>query len=73
MVLPSMFEVAHLNHNEQQEDINEAAFEFKMENLDPNRNVNRWEQERLNRERKKNAGRKYKDWIHVRESIVFLN
>ena len=32
-----MFDVAHQNYNEQQEAINEASFEFKMENLDPNR------------------------------------
>ena len=55
MVLPSMFDVAHQNYNEQQEAINEASFDFKMENLDPNRQVNKWEAERLNRERKRHA------------------
>ena len=58
MVLPSMFEIAHQNYNEQQEDINEVAYNFKVENLDPNRNVNKWESERMNKERKKAAGRR---------------
>lgn len=59
MLLPSMFDVAHQNYNEQQEAVAEAAFEFKVENLDPNRDVNKWEQERLNRERKRHAKRKF--------------
>ena len=61
MVLPSMFDVAHQNFNEQQESINEAAFMFKMENMDPHRLVNKWEAERLNRERKKHTKRKFVD------------
>ena len=56
-----MFDVAHQNFNEQQESINEAAFMFKMENMDPHRLVNKWEAERLNRERKKHTKRKFVD------------
>ena len=59
MVLPSMFEVANQNYQEQAANISEAAYEFKMDNMDPSRTVNKYEQERLNRERKKNAGKKF--------------
>ena len=58
MVLPSMFEVSHQNYNEQQEAQQEAAYEFKIENLDPNRLLNKWEQERMHRERKRIAQRR---------------
>ena len=61
MMLPSMFDVAHQNQCEQQEAINEATFDFKMESIDPNRLVNKWEAERLNRERKKHAQMKFVD------------
>ena len=59
MVLPSMFDVAHQNYNEQQEVISEAAYEFKMDNMDPKRIVNKYEAERFNKERKKNAQRRH--------------
>ena len=53
-----MFEVSHQNYNEQQEAQQEAAYEFKIENLDPNRLLNKWEQERMHRERKRIAQRR---------------
>ena len=59
MMLPSMFDVANQNFKEQQEQVTEATFEFKMDNLDPNRVVARYEQERLNKERKKHAKKKF--------------
>ena len=58
MVLPSMFEISHLNYTEAQDDISEVAYKHKVENLDPHRIVNKWEQERMNKERKKAAGRR---------------
>ena len=53
MVLPSMLEVMHRNHQEEMDTIAEVAYEFRLENLDANRPVNKWETERLNRERVK--------------------
>ena len=59
--LPSMVDVAHQNHNEEQENIHEAAYAFKMENLDSNREANKLEQKKMLNERKKLAKKKFVD------------
>ena len=51
-LLPKMFDVITETKEEERENMNEVAFEFREDNRDPNRLVNKWESQIMQRKRK---------------------
>ena len=65
-VLPQMLEVQHQSYLEEQDQMQEAAYELRQDRMNCNRPINKWESERLMRERKKIAERRA---MHFDDSI----
>ena len=61
-----MLEVQHQNYLEEQDQTQEAAYELRQDRMNCNRPINKWESERLQRERKKIAERRA---MHFDDSI----